>query len=84
MTPIAVDEDGSLGIDRDIDRRAIRITAQAGPGIELHQLDVTEVRAIHEPHAPVGPHQYAGIDGIQVLDAVGPNYRTGIFPLVVG
>ena len=57
--------------------------ALAGLRIEFDQADVAEVGAVGQPQPAVGIEQHAGIDGVAVLDAVGPHHRSAIFPLVV-
>ena len=53
--------------------------------IELDQADVPEVRAVGEPQRPVGGVvKDARVDGVTVLDAVGPDHRTGVGPVIVG
>ena len=80
---VVIDRNGGFGVDRDVHRRAVRVTALSGLGIQLDQPDVTEVGPIREPQPPVGGEQHARINGIAVFDAIGPDDRPAIFPVVV-
>ena len=53
-------------------------------GFELDEADVAEVGTVSEPQRPVrGIAKHARVDGIAVLDAVGPHDRAAVLPFVV-
>ncbi len=81
---IMEDHHGRFRVDGDVDRRAVWMQAFAGLRIQFDETDIPEVRTVGEPERPVGGiEQDARIDGVAVLDAVGPHDGTAIFPFVV-
>ena len=56
----------------------------AGLRIQLDEADVAEVRPVGEPQRAVRRiAKHARVDGVAVLDAVGPDHRPAVLPLVV-
>ena len=54
----------------------VRSQTLAGLGIQLDEADVAEVGAVGQPERTVGRiAKHARIDGVAVLDAVGPDHR---------
>ena len=81
---VALDHDRGFGVDGDVGRRAIRVEALAGPRIQFDETDVAEVGTVGEPEPAVGGVvEHARVDGVAVFDAVGPDDRAAVFPLVV-
>ena len=83
VPPVAIDRNRGFGVDCDVYRRAVRVTALSGFGIQLDQPDVTEVGPVGEPQPSIGGEQHTRIDGIAVFDAIGPDDRPAIFPVVL-
>ena len=74
---VAEDHDRGFRIDRDVDRLAIGIQPLAGLRVQFDQTDVAEVGTVGEPERAVRRvAKHAGIDGVAVLDAVGPHHRS--------
>ncbi len=82
---IAGDHDRRFGVDRDVDRLPIGVQALAGLRVQLDETDIAEVGAVGQPQRAVGRvAEDPGIDGVAVLDAVGPDHGSRVFPFVVG
>src|SRR4249919_3995824 len=74
---VAKDHDRRFAVDRDVDWLPLGVEPFAGPRIQLDESDVAEVRAVCEPERPVGGiAKHARVDGVAVLDAIGPYDRT--------
>jgi hypothetical protein len=84
VPPVVNDHDGRFRVDRDVERFRLRMQSLAGLRIEFDESDVAEIGPVGEPQ-PAADRiaQYTGIDRIAVLDAIRPDDRSAVFPLVV-
>ena len=81
---LAEDHDRRFGVDGDVDRLSLRIQTFPGLRIQLDEADVAEVGTVCEPERTGrGIEKHARVDGIAVLDAIGPDDRTAVLPFVV-
>ena len=81
---VAKDHDRRFAVDRDVDWLPLGIEPFAGLRIQLDESDVAEVRAVGEPERSVGGiAKHARVDGVAVLDAIGPDDRAAVLPFVV-
>ena len=81
---LAEDHDRRFGVDGDVDRLSLGIQTLPGLRIQLDEADVAEVGTVREPERPGrGIEKHARVDGIAVLDAIGPDDRTAVLPFVV-
>ena len=84
VPPVAEDHDRRFAVDGDVDRLRRWIYTLSGLRIELDESNVAKVRPVGEPERAVRRiTKHARVDGIAVLDAIGPDHRTAVLPLVV-
>ncbi len=81
---LAEDHDRRFGVDGDVNRLSLGIQTFPGLRIQLDEADVAEVGTVREPERTGrGIEKHARVDGIAVLDAIGPDDRTAVLPFVV-
>ena len=84
VPPFVKDHHRGFGVDRDVGRLGLGMQPFPGLWIQLDEADVAEIQAVGEPHRAVRRiAHHAGIDRVAVLDAVRPDDRAAVFPLVI-
>ena len=81
---VAEDHDRRFAVDGDVDRLSSGYSRLPGLRVQLDEADVAEVRPVGEPQRSVRRiAEHARIDRVAVFDAVGPDDRPAVLPLVV-